>query len=429
MAKLTKKSSRSSITKKRTIHPSPLLLTLAVLAIIAGIIYTYRMFLNTATPLQIAEIGNSSASVSLSLASSLTSIEIGQEMTIQLRFDSPTRKFKGGNIELNYDPNLIEIVSVTRNPDFPTELLPLTTTSGSSEFSYGTSLSTTAGILGNGSLASIRVKGKAAGIANITFGQKTFAGTSSDFGNDLKEVTNLSLTIEDPNASSNPSSTPSSDPSATPSDSANPTATPSTAASATPTPDKPSSPSNLRYNCYSNGTRVTLRWNEVSNTTSYQTFFDEKDGSNDTTANSSRAEIDLDIKNNTTYSWSQYAVNNGVKSDATTLDNIKCNSDTSNSNTSTSTPTPTPTAAPTKKPNVITQAVQTITKKTPTPTPKASPSPSLSPSPLMSPGSLSDIFGTVSPTPIPTTNEKLSLWEMIVRGWQLIVEKVISTLE
>lgn len=432
--------------KKSSALAQSLVIALVALAVAGGAIYSVRTK-NTVTPLQIAEITNANGSVNLSLIAAKNTLAPQEETIITLKFDAPTTPINVASVDISYNPDLLTISNVTKGEKFVTELTPASTSNGKLTFTYGVAVAANAGQTGQGTVATFTAKAKTIGSANLTFNDTTQVLVNGASSNALREITNTTLTIADPNAStttspstdtsSSPSTNPSLEPSASPSTnpSTDPSTSPSTSPTSSPVVNKPASPTNLRYNCYSNGTRITLRWDEVSGATSYTLSLDQKDGDNDQNTTSTRAEKDLDIKSNTTYTWKIAANKEGVSGDSATVADIKCSGDNTSATPTpspTPTPTPTPTPAPTKK--SLSQTVSNIFKpKSPSPSPslKSSPVPLASfvpSSPISSPGSLADIFASPSTEPSREGADNIGFISKIFIGWQALFIKLVESI-
>lgn len=426
------------------------LLIILIILLLGGYFLYRSIIINTIAPVQIAEIKNSTGTVNLNLQASKTELAPNEETTISVNYDSPTNKMTVISGEITYDPNLLTPSNFVRGSDFPTELIAASASNGKITFTYGVAVAAGSGLTGQGNILTFTVKAKQVGSANLNFGDATDVRVVSVDTNALREIHNTTLTITNPNADSSPSTSPSANPTASPSTnpstypSISPSTTPSSSPVSSPTSspvvNKPASPTNLRYNCYNNGTRITLRWDEVAGATSYTLTLDQKDGDNDQNTTSTRTEKDLEIKSNTTYTWKVAANKDSVSGDSTTVADIKCSGDNT-SVTPKPSPTPnptfTPTPAPTKK--SLSQTVSNIFKpKSPSPTPSPIPSLKSSPvplasfvpsSPISSPGSLSDIFASPTPTLTSTkiTNTP-SIISKIFLGWQALFIKLVESL-
>lgn len=458
---MKKKITRSKVkvskrikSKSTPISPLPLILVLALI-IISGY-YVYRSLLSSSgTPIQIAEVKNATGSVNLNLNSTKTSLSPNQDATVTLTYDSPTDKLTVISGEISYDPAVLTVSNFVKGEGFPTEFAAASAANGKITFTYGVAVAAGSGLTGQGNILSFKVKSKAVGASTLAITDATQVLVTGNSNNALREITNTTVAVSDPAASPSTAAsaavTPS--PSAKASVSPSPVVSPSAAASVIPsTPaspiasvpvvQKPAAPSNLVYNCYSDGKRITLRWSAVANVDSYEVFFDQKDGDNDQTKSATRAEIDLDIKNNTNYKWSVVSIKDGVKSDVSSVNDIKCSGDVAQAATPTPTATPTvaptPTPAPTKTP--ITQQIAGIFKpKSPSPTP--TPKPTLTPTdytapnqnsnviatPTATPGSLSDIFASPTATPVAATNNT-NFFSKILLGWQALFIRFVESI-
>ncbi|TXH02012.1 MAG: hypothetical protein E6P95_00785 [Candidatus Moraniibacteriota bacterium] len=473
---MPKKTIRSKPKKLRTQKKPRRLNVFAIVAIVSILagIFLFQLYRSLSSPLKIAEVANNSGTVNLSLNPADNSLALNEETLVTLTYDVlPGDGMSSVKAEISFDPTVIAVSNIVISDKFPTQLASKKVTNDKITFTYGVGapeepdfVSTL--VTGQGTLATFKAKALKAGSSTFAITASTLTLTKNGGNNNsLREISNTTITVADPSASpsTNPSTAPSANPSATQSTtpSTAPSTTPSTSPSTTPSttpsvapsqsPDasipaaqKPAAPSNLVYNCYDGGKRITLRWNAVSNASSYEVKFDQKDGSDDQTKTATRAEIDLDIKNNTTYDWQVVSIKNGVKSDASSVGDIKCSGDVAQAATPTPTPstalTPTPTPAPTKTP--ITQQIANIFKPkspSPTPTPKPTLTPTdyaapnqnsamlISPTPTPTPGSLSDIFATPSESPIASANSKNeSLISKIFLGWQALFIRLIESI-
>ncbi len=452
-AKVTKRIK----SKPTPISPLPLILVLALI-IISGY-YVYRSLLSSSgDPIQIAEIKNATGSVNLNLSSTQTTLKPNQDATVTLTYDSPTDKLTVISGEISYDPAVLTVSNFVKGEGFPTELAAASAANGKITFTYGVAVAAGSGLTGQGNVLTFKVRSKAVGSSTLAISDATQLYVAGKTNNALREITNITVTVSDPavSPSTAASAAVSPSPSAIASVSPSPVVSPSVAASVIPSApasaapvasvpvvQKPAAPSNLVYNCYSDGKRITLRWSAVASVDSYEVFFDQKDGDNDQTKSASRAEIDLDIKNNTNYKWSVVSIKDGVKSDTSSVNDIKCSGDVAQAATPTPTPTPTvaptPTPAPTKKP--ITEQIAGIFKpKSPSPTP--TPKPTLTPTdytapsqnsniiatPTATPGSLSDIFASPSATPVAATNNNTSFFSKILLGWQALFIRFVESI-
>ena len=454
MSKNLKKTSKKS-NQQKFLFSRSLVVAMVAIIIASGAIYSVRTTI-TPTPLQIAEISNASGTINLSLNPTTNNLNIGEETSISLTYDVQANDgLSSIKAELVFDPTLVSISDIVISDKFPTKLASAKVVDNKITFTYGVGapeepdfISTL--VTGHGTIATFKAKALKAGSVSVSISPSTLTLTKDGGDNNsLREITNTTINIVDPSASvaANPSTTtssPSVNPSVEPSvePSVSPSTTPSTKPIATPsdspTIKKPDSPTNLRYNCYSNGSRITLRWDEATGATGYIISLDQKDGDNDTTTTSTRAEKDLDIKSNTFYTWKVAVTKDSVNSDPTTVSDIKCSGDSTNATPTpspNSSPTPSPTPAPTKK--SISQVVSNIFKpKSPSPSPKQSPNNSPVPlasfvpsSPISSPGSLSDIFASPSPElKTITSRDQTNLFSKIILGWQALFIRLVETL-
>lgn len=236
-----------------------------------------------------------------------------------------------------------------------------------------------------------------------------------------------------PATSFDPSSSPTASPSPLGSTVATSLISPSPVATP-PTITRPTSPTNLRYNCYSGGTRVTLRWDSLENVDGYETKFAQKNSDYSQTNAITRAEVDLEIKSNTSYTWSVVSLKNNLKSEDSLSIEFKCNGSELTQTLVSPSPSPslntTPSTSPTKKP--LAQKVASIFVKSPTPTPTTSPTiaPIITQSPTPNPGNLSDIFKSPVETPNSNHSQTTSpnIFSKIILGWQALFYRFVESL-
>lgn len=442
---MKKKQLRSKT--KRVSHNTKLAITLTLLTLaITLTAYAYRKL--APQPIEIAEIRDASGSVSLALEAQDANLDLNQETTINLKYNSPTQKFTAIQAEISYDPTLITPLSVTPSSSFPNRFVAPKFENSKITFTYGVASEANSGLIGTGNIVAIKIKTLKAGTASLMITSNTITTTEESTVNTLKEVTHASLTIAppvvitspspSPSASpltsplSSPSVSPHASPTLSPSPSPSPSITPSPSPTASPIVTKPTSPTNLKYNCYDNGSMITLRWDKVTDVTDYEIVLDQKDGTHDTTVTVSTLEKDISLSSNSSYTWTLKSVKNGVKSDASTITDIKCSS---SNNTSTPTPTPSPTATATPKatpkPNLITKAIQNITKPKASIAPSPVPTSANPPSSLVAtpaPGSLADVFKSPEPTPIARVDVATpNLLTKILLGWQALFLRIVES--
>lgn len=457
MKRKINKNPKQPTKSRKTTKSSKLALTLTIATLFIGVLfYTYRKL--TPQPLQIAEISNANGTVNLSLETTTQSLTPNNSGTITLKYNAGSTHLTAADITINYDPTLIEVTpaQVVVSADFPTSLSSVKANNGTIKFAVGISAETT-GKSGTGTLATIPFKTLSkTGNSSVTLADTSMVTTSENSAtNSLREITNLPIAVAttqpspDPSSSpitsplaspiasplQSPKTSPSADPSVKPSIA--PSTTPSIAPSLAPTAEKPNKPTNLRYNCYDNGSMVTLRWDSVSGVDNYEITLDQITGDKDTKTTTTGTQKDLSIASNSKYNWSLRSIKDDVKSDEAAVKDFSCNG----SITSAATPTPTPsiiaqataTPKPTPKPNLITKAVQSIVKpKSPSPTPIPSPVSTnqlITLNPSAEPGSLADVFKSPTPSIEPRTDlTKPSIFAKIFLGWQALFLKIVESL-
>lgn len=444
-------------TKKSKPNQSRNTLLIYLSLIVAGLLLAAIAYLRP-QPLQIAEIKNESGTVDLSFSPNTLTLKPNESATVQVAYSSGETHFTAVHTEISYDPTLFELSSPTLHPSFPTHFIAPKIESGKLTFAVGVATGANTGVTGNGHVLTFTLKALKVGNANLGFSAETLATTTESPTNSLRSLSSLSVEVAEPvTITTSPSPSPNdtictqiagtclnssgtcttytdgcqhAERCATPVTQCNLTS-PSPSPS-TPSVTKPNSPTNLKYNCYNNGTRITLRWDSVSQVDGYETVLDQKDGDADKSQTSARSELDLDIKPNTPYTWKLASLRSGLKSDYVTLNDLKCsgeqnqNSQSPNPPTPAPTPSPTVTPSPSKKP--LTQQLSEVFKK-PSPTPLSTPTkvyPTSTPS--SDPGSLADIF--VEPTPAGSANPvaEPSLISKIFLGWQALFYRFLESL-
>lgn len=445
--KLSKKKSRQIIGPKITIFGFiAVLLTL-------GVYLAYTTF--RPEPLRIAEIGNPTGLISLELKTGSTQLAVDQESTLSIDYDSGSHVFLAVHAEITYDPTLLDVTNIALNNKFTMPIIAGKAEGGKIIFAYGSGVDGS-GPTGKGNLATMKIRAKKTGSTTLSFNAATttlvFNTTTT---NDLKSVNSLTISVPAPSvaaslpASANPSVTPSADPSVDPS--ANPSVIPSTPASANPSvtpsisPSAPAelpklaAPANLKYNCYSNGARITLRWDSVSGATSYTSTLKKNSDGSTKDQSESKTEIDTDISPATNYTWQLVAKsNNHQNSSASTVENINCQT-TQGGSTASPSPSPTikaqATPTPTPKSNPVVNALKAIipTKK-PTPTPSIAPAVAETPvivpnTPTPTPGRLGDIFSSpIANESSQETGSQPGLLSKIWQGWKTLFYRLYESL-
>lgn len=441
-----KKRSSKKISNKKSSN----LLILGLSLVIALGYFLFKTVFSP-TPLKIAEIGTSTGTVTLKLESAKTTLQPNETTQVKLTYSVGNSTLTAVQSTILFDPTLVELSSPTTDTSFPTAIISPTITNGQLSFALGVAVNANSGNTGNGQVLTFTLKALKTGTPTLSFSQDTLATTKESTTNALRNVQNLTFNSanQEPSISPSPSASSTTLVSSAPS----PTASPSTPAVSSPSPNasvspspsnttavtKPKTPTNLKYNCYNNGSRITLRWDSTDSVTSYKSVLDQTGDGSDLTSSTTRPETDLDLQANTTYTWRLVSIKDGVNSDPVEVNNIKCNSTDKSSPAATTTPTPSPspttTPTPTSKP--LTQAITNLFKKSPSPTPRptstATPRPSLtptlaSPTPTPSVGNLADIFTTPTPSLNPTPVTSPSLISKIFLGWQALFIKIVESI-
>ena len=354
--------------KKKTPSQSRIFLLILCLALAAGLIYFVRTFFVT-TPPQVAVVGSPTGSVSLDLVTDTTNLALNQEASFTLSYNSLSEHLTGIQAEITYDPTRLSISNFSPSSSFPSVLQTAKVENGKISFAYGVPLES-GGLTGSGTVATFKAKALKVGSADLTFSSNTLTTTTEKTDNTLKSVSGSTLTITDPSGAS---SAPSSSPTQSLSPSANPSSSPRASRSPSPSPSpsnqsviKPASPGNLRYNCYDNGNKITLRWDEVSGVGEYLLKMDADNNNYDVNETVTGHEKELSIHANTKYSWTLNSRKSGVTSDEVKVE-FTCSGSSNATATPTATPTPTPAAS--KKPlsQVISNLIMPKASATPNP--------------------------------------------------------------
>ncbi len=175
--------------------------------LLVGLALLAKFLFSPASP-QIAQIGTSSGQVSLSLQPTTITLAPNQETTITLKYDSPGVHFTAAQVELEYNPSLLNPLFITPATDFPSTLQSAQISNGKINFAYGVPVAALAGKVGSGNFATIRVKAIAPGNATLSFANSTLATASEVATNTLKTITNASIIVQYP-PSPSPSHSPS----------------------------------------------------------------------------------------------------------------------------------------------------------------------------------------------------------------------------
>lgn len=456
MKKIRQSKNKKNLSRNKLIaKPNiawPMIIGIIVILFSLKLIYSNLTNVSFNPGTSINQVGVAEGRVNLTLSPANIVTTANTEQTLTLSIDAGVDYATLAQIELNYDPAKIGTPVVTQG-DFLTSSIGTTKVqNGKITFTYITALPENgeqAGKKGTGTLATIKFTPQADGESSISFADSslviiTDATTlTSISSNMLKSANSVNIKVGNvTNSVASPSPTTTT---VSPSPTTSPSIAPSLEPSPSPTsqPVKPNKPSNLLYNCYDNGTKITLRWDAVSGVNSYEVYLDHKDGDRDQRETVSGREKDFNITANTKYNWSLTSIKDGVKSDASTINDLSCNGSSNSTNSGSTTantnsnkssaPTPAPIA--TKKPSLISSI-----KKTLTPTKTASPKPTATPAtkptttttpivittPTPTPGSLADIYKNV-PSPTPTTQmEKPSMLAQIFLGWKAIFLRIIN---
>lgn len=344
------------------------LIVLGVIVLGSAIYYT----IPRPTPVGINLVGNAAGTVDLSLSPSTVNLVPNQESTITLGISAGTSHATVAQVEIEYDSTKIGTPTVELGDFLSSAFIGIKTDNNKITFT-AVAPTTSGGITGSGTLATIKVKPATVGTSTLTFTQNTIVAVAETDGqniNSLKSAIDATITVVAVTASADPSTPASADPStpasADPSVAASPSLSPSPSPSA-PAAAKPAKPTGLRSNCYDGGNKITLRWDAVSGVDSYKVRMDQKDGSNDKSNDGIKAtEYSYDIIAGQKYSWWVHSTKDGADSEEAKINEVVCDKAVA-----TATPTPTPTVKPTVKPTTKATATPkptTTAKVTATPT-------------------------------------------------------------
>jgi len=415
---------KTKILKKASYSITTLSTIFITVAILGAIVWYVKSQVSVGP---IFEVGQSSGVATLSLSPSNLTLTPNTETSLTLSISGGDKHLTGAQIELTYDASIVGTPTVTLTDYFPITLSGVKVESGKIKFTVGAATDS-GGKTGDGNLATIKFTPVKTGSTNINFTDKTLiTATEISNSNALRSADNATITVSAVEASPSPSASTVTSPSLSSSINASPSTSPLLSPSPSPSPspsnnaEKLAKPTGLRSNCYNNGTRITLRWDEVTNATSYKLRLDQKDGSNDKSVDGiTKTEYDFDLQANQNYSWWVHATKDGIDSEEAKIDTVKCEGSSSNSSTPTPTPKPTIKATATPKP---TPRVSSTPKATSSSAPTSSATPSLFP--IASSSSLSDIFTQPSASPKGNaTTSKPGFFKMITLGWQAILEKL-----
>jgi len=243
MSKTTKKSPKKIITKSRRSSSRPLSKsktpkfsykpTLITLAIIGLLYFGYRTLFRP-TPIGINEVTGGTGTVTLALTPPNSTKAANTTRDITLAINAGTSHVTGAQIEITFDPAKCVTPTVTQGTFLAgTPLVPVAVGSGKITFTYAAPLpqpSTTPGISGSGTLATITTGPKSAA-CSLVFTTNTLVYTTENLAtSSLASASDATISLP----GSSPTPTPSPSPTVTP------TPTPTPSVSPTPTASCPS---------------------------------------------------------------------------------------------------------------------------------------------------------------------------------------------
>ena len=144
-----------------------------------------------AQPANISVVNSATGTISLAMSPATVSLEPNTTTTITLTADTGTGNMTGAEIELTFDPTALQVSSFTKATFLSNPLSGPTITSGKATIALGAPAAS-GGKTGAGDVATIVVKPLKAGTFTLTYGDATFA-TSTTVGNMLKSVSNATI--------------------------------------------------------------------------------------------------------------------------------------------------------------------------------------------------------------------------------------------
>ncbi len=370
--------------------------TLILIALTLALAYgAYYYFKNNMTSPSTIAVLNSQGGVTMALSPASVALDVGETKTFDLVVNSGSEHLTGVGAIITYDPSKLEVTKVDVGTYLPIKLAAphIDSAAGRVKFDLGSTTENN-GVVGQGTIATLTVKVKAAG--SLTLSEDSLAYTTEHTDSTLKTVGGAEITIA---AAASPSVAASAEPGASP--------TPSTTRT------------NFRTKYDPTCTSITYQWDKINYAQGYyvdiSSSSDFKDFTSSGQLGSDRGEITFnDLKNDTTYyarltlagipNFPDYNYSNSSKT--------KCGATASPTASPTSSPTATPTstAKPTVKPTV---------KPTATPSTKPSSSPATSVAPGSVGKTIGDIVGNPSSSPVgssapTTTHTKMTFFEWLL---------------
>lgn len=340
-------------------------------------------------PTAINLVGESSGTVTFSFDPSSLTLKPGQESTLTLNIDTTTSHVTGAQIDLMYDKSKLGTPVVTLGNFLPNTLSQVKVDDKTISFVVAAPPDS-GGKIGHGPLAIIKIKPPKEGVSTLQFSEMNAAFGIGSQSNLLKEARDLEIKVV--------------------------------------APAKPSKPTGLRSNCFAGGKKITLRWDSVTDVTSYKVRLNQIDGNDDKSFdNIGDTDHEFDLIPGQKYSWWVHSTKDGLDSDEARIEEVICQAELS-----TPTPTPSPTPKPTVKPT-LKPTVKPAASKKPSESPRASLTPSSTPStlstaPQVAPGSLNDIFKDKAEV-AGTGKEsaaKPGLFKQISLGWQSLLNALAN---
>jgi len=168
----------------------PILIIFLVSAV-AAVGYTIVRSRFTPQPVGINEV-TSSGTISLSVSPFNLMQRPNLVRTLNINVDSGSDKLTAVQLELEFDPTLIELTELTSTGYLSTTLSAATVSNGVARVTYGANVSS-GGIQGSGTIATVKYKSLKPGNSTINFGPNCLAAAISSNTNVLKSVTGTSV--------------------------------------------------------------------------------------------------------------------------------------------------------------------------------------------------------------------------------------------
>jgi hypothetical protein len=237
---------------------------LTILTTLSLFVYASWTYLapHTEEPITIAEVATGNTVLGFDPSSIVGNI--GETKVVDLIVNSGSEHLLGAQVVLSYDPANLEITQVALGTHLATQVLQPTidAATGTVTFTSFAAINSTnpaeSGVAGQGTLATITFKIKAAGTLAVADSTQTTVREQED--NSFGSATPVAITL--PAASADPSTSPSTSPSVSPS------ASPSTSPATSPSPTA-SSKTTLKTKYEPTCTNITYTWDKLAGAKGY----------------------------------------------------------------------------------------------------------------------------------------------------------------